>query len=220
MLRIERIDSLQDSLLAAFQGLQSGLWTALPGIVTNVSRLGSEQTVDVQPSVLMQLMGTDETWFDVSPPVCIHCPAQFPSGGGVTLTFPVAVGDECLLVFASRCIDGWWQQGGVAKQAEYRMHDLSDGFALLGFRSKPHVLSALSTTEAELRSDDGSTVIGLNPITSTLTLKATNIVIQGNVALTGNLGVSGSLANDGVDIGKTHKHSGVQSGSNNTGNPI
>ena len=31
----------------------------------------------------------------------------FPGGGGFALTFPVAAGDECLVVFASRCIDDY-----------------------------------------------------------------------------------------------------------------
>ena len=64
-------------------------------------------------------------------------PVVFPGGGGFALTFPVAAGDECLVVFASRCIDAWWQSGGVGEPMEPRMHDLSDGFALIGVRSQP-----------------------------------------------------------------------------------
>ncbi|MGC8050122.1 Gp138 family membrane-puncturing spike protein, partial [Salmonella enterica] len=78
-----------------------------------------------------------------------------------SMTFPVAQGDECLVVFASRCIDSWWQSGGIQEQAELRMHDLSDGFAILGFRSQPRALSNISTTSAQLRSDDGATFIDL-----------------------------------------------------------
>ena len=42
------------------------------------------------------------------------------------------------------------------------MHDLSDGFAVVGFRSKPRVLSNVSTTAAQLRTDDGSTFVEIN----------------------------------------------------------
>jgi len=200
--RRERIDSLQDSLLAAFQGFQSGVWTALPGVVVNVDNIGTEQTVDVQPALRMQFMNPDNSWTSVKPPVCIHCPAQFPGGGGATLTFPVKVGDECLLVFASRCIDSWWQQGAangnVPEQAEYRMHDLSDGFALLGFRSVPRALPAISTTETQLRTDDGVATIGLNPATYAINVQTTSAVsvVAPNVSLGASGAALRALVND------------------------
>ncbi|WP_457849452.1 hypothetical protein, partial [Staphylococcus aureus] len=53
-----------------------------------------------------------------------------------------------------------------------RMHDLSDGFAILGFRSQPRALSNISTTSAQLRSDDGATFIDLNPGTGEIKVVA------------------------------------------------
>ena len=89
-------------------------------------------------------------------------PVYFPSGGNCTLTFPVKPGDECLVVFASRCIDAWWQSGGVQDQAEMRMHDLSDGFVFVGC-ARSRVLPSVNTGATELRSDDGSTFLRLDP---------------------------------------------------------
>ena len=48
----------------------------------------------------------------------------------------------------------------------------------------------------------------------------TGIVINGNVTITGNVSTTGSLQNNGVDVSSTHKHSGVTTGSGQTGNPI
>ncbi len=205
--RLERLDSLQDSLLSSFRGAQAEMWTALPGVIVNVARVGEEVTVDVQPTVRAQFMNPDMTWYSVDMPVCIHCPVQFPSGGGVTLTFPVEVGDECLLVFASRCIDGWWAQGSKnaqgaiapAEQAEFRMHDLSDGFALLGFRSKPRALTAYSSSEAQLRTDDGGAVIGLNPTSHEVHVQTTGPVNIGSggamsVNITGAANITSSTS--------------------------
>ncbi|MCL9653139.1 hypothetical protein L2088_00345 [Pseudomonas protegens] len=98
-----------------------------------------------------------------SRPLLLDCPVQFPAGGGCTLTFPVAKGDECLVVFSSRCIDAWWQSGGIQVQAELRMHDMSDGFALLGFRSLPRMIPGISTSAVQLRSDHSSAFIEVNP---------------------------------------------------------
>ena len=44
--------------------------------------------------------------------------------------------------------------------------------------------------------------------------------ITGDISQTGNYSNTGNLTNNGKDVGSTHKHSGVQSGASNTGNPI
>lgn len=84
-------------------------------------------------------------------------------GGGCTLTFPIAEGDECLVIFASRCIDAWWTAGGVQVQSEFRMHDLSDGFAIVGPFSQATKISGWSTSAVQLRSNDGEAYLQLNP---------------------------------------------------------
>src|SRR5690606_4330979 len=110
-------------------------------------------------------------------PLLLDCPVVFPGGGGVTLTFPIKPGDEALVVLASRCIDSWWQLGGVQGQAEQRMHDLSDGFVLAGVRSQPRRFT-VDTEAAQLRTDDGTALIELNP-----TSKAVRVQTTGDAAV-------------------------------------
>lgn len=205
--RRERADDLQASILAALQGFQSGVWTAMPGIVKNVSRLGTEQTVDVQPSIMGQVQREDMLWDDVVMPLCIHCPAIFPFGSLGGVTFPVSVGDECLLVFASRCIDGWWEQGGVAKQAEYRMHDLSDGFAVLGVASKPKRMAAYQPGKIELRDATRSSYMSLDPATGQIDVKTSLLRVEGPAQFVGNTQFTGTMTANGVNVGSTHRHS-------------
>lgn len=143
---------------------------ALPGIIESYD--AGAQAVAIQPGIKATLRAEDGALSTVTLPLLVDCPVQFPSGGNSTLTFPVARGDECLVVFADGAIDAWWQSGGVGEKVSVRMHDLSDGFALLGFRSKPRVLANVSTTSAQLRSDDGATFIDLNPTAGTLKLVA------------------------------------------------
>ena len=40
------------------------------------------------------------------------------------------------------------------------------------------------------------------------------------MSVTGNIDTTGTITNNGVSIGSTHKHSGVQTGTSNTGTPI
>ncbi|WP_419687281.1 Gp138 family membrane-puncturing spike protein [Burkholderia theae] len=168
--RKERVDDELASLRAALRGWQVGMWTALPGVIESFD--DDAQTCVVQPAIKIPIRANDGTVTTAALPPVVDCPVQFPSGGNCTLTFPVAQGDECLIVFASRSVDAWWQSGGVQEQAALRMHDLSDGFALLGFRSRPRALASVSGSSTQLRSDDGSTFFDLNPSTQKVKIVA------------------------------------------------
>jgi len=209
--RRERIGNEEEEFKLAFGAAQSNIWTALPGIIQSFNAVA--MTCTVQPSVSGTVRAQDGTFSSINLPILLDCPVFFPSGGGCTLTFPVKAGDECLVVFASRCIDAWWQLGGVQGQAEFRMHNLSDGFALPGVRSQPRVLSGVSTASVQLRSDDGVAFMDINPATHQMTLTAPNVAINGNVAITG------TLSNNGKAVGSTHTHGGVQTGGGTTGAP-
>ncbi|HDV6327436.1 TPA: hypothetical protein RJR39_003529 [Burkholderia cenocepacia] len=170
--RRERTDDELEALKHAIGARLTEVWTALPGMVESFDP--AAMTVAVQLGTKDSIRNEDGT-ISTSPfPLLTDCPVVWQGGGGVTATFPIAAGDECLVVFASRCIDAWWQSGGVQEQAEPRMHSLADGFALVGVRSRPRALSGVSTTSAQLRSDDGATYIDLNP-----TLQKVRIVAPG-----------------------------------------
>jgi hypothetical protein len=164
----------------------------------------------------------------------------FPRGGGCTLTFPVAAGDEALIVFSSRCIDAWWQSGGVQVQAELRMHDLSDGFAILGPFSQATKIGGVSTSTTQLRSNDGSTFVDLDPAGKVVKVKApggitldtpavtvTGIINVQNansaptaMAINGNTNFTGQVSANGHRIDETHKHTGVTTGAGQTGTVV
>ncbi|WP_175994891.1 Gp138 family membrane-puncturing spike protein [Burkholderia vietnamiensis] len=170
--RRERTDDDLEALKRAISARLTEVWTALPGAVESFDP--AAMTVSVQLGTKDSIRNEDGT-ISTSPfPLLTDCPVVWQGGGGVTATFPIAAGDECLVVFASRCIDAWWQSGGVQEQAESRTHSLADGFALVGVRSRPRSLSNVSPTSAQLRSDDGATYIDLNP-----TLQKVKIVAPG-----------------------------------------
>jgi hypothetical protein len=131
--------------------------TGMPGIVQSFDP--ATQTAVVQPAIQLLIVGEDEP---VTLSVCPDVPVFFPGGGGLVLTFPIAKGDECLLEFSERAIDFWFDRAGVQQPSQVRMHDLSDGFAFVGFRSKPNALAAVSTTAAELRTLDGTVAMSVD----------------------------------------------------------
>lgn len=174
----------------ALGGLQSKLWTALPGIIQSFD--AGAMTCVVQPAIQALVRDEAGALASVDLPLLLDCPVQFPAGGGCTLTFPVAPGDECLVVFASRCIDSWWQSGGIQAQAELRMHDLSDGFALLGFRSQPRVIGAISGTAAQLRTDDGAAFVEVDSASHAINITSTAPI---NVTSTASANVTAPIIN-------------------------
>jgi phage baseplate assembly protein gpV len=230
--RRERINDLNEALLEAMSSAASELWVALPGIVETYD--ATKMTCTVKPSIQILRRKIDGTEAWVSIPLLLDVPVMFPGGGGFTMTFPVTQGDECLVVFADRCIDSWWDLGGVQVQAEVRMHDLSDGFAFIGVRSRPRALASVSTTNVQLRSDDGAAHIEITPshdvkvLTSgsayveagpKIQLKATLIEIQGNVTVTGTIVAQGDVTGQTKSL-HNHIHSGVVVGGGNTGAPV
>lgn len=229
--RRERAGDPQEALRAALDGRQTRIWTALPGILQSYDP--AEMTAVVQPAIQGRMTAQDGTVSLVDLPLLVDCPVQFPSGGGVTMTLPLAAGDEVLVVFSSRCLDAWWESGGVQTPLEARMHDLSDGFVIPGVRSQPRVLSpAPSATKAQLRSDDGETVIELDPVAQTLALTAPGgTTINADTVINGTLHVTGAITTDasvtaavevtadGIAL-TTHLHGGVTAGAAQTGVPV
>lgn len=133
------------AIRAAVQAALMQVHTAMPGIVKSFDP--ASQTATVQPALQREYVDLGAMALPPVPKV----PVLFLGGGGNALTFPVAPGDECLLVFSERAIDNWFQAGGVRDVSDHRFHDLTDGFAIVGFRSLPHKLSDFVTDGFELR---------------------------------------------------------------------
>jgi hypothetical protein len=209
--RAELLNDHEETSNIMLEGHQAGVWTAIPAIVTKVNF--SQMTVEAQPSIKGITENENGTTEYVPLPLLVDVPLIFPSAGGFMLTLPIAAGDEVLILFASRCIDAWWQSGGIGVPMELRMHDLSDGFALPGPRSLPKLPSgSVSTTDAQLRNDSGTAVIG---ITAGGQIK---LVASAGIVVTGGLVVTGEVTANGIPL-STHHHPGVQTGGGVTGAP-
>ncbi|HEE0524241.1 TPA: phage baseplate protein [Klebsiella pneumoniae] len=222
------------------QAIMSAMRVSMPGIIQSFDP--DAVTAVVQPAIKGLEQEESGAEVSVNLPLLVDVPVIFPRGGGCTLTFPVKEGDECLVIFADRCIDFWWQSGGIQEPVDERMHDLSDAFCIVGPQSQAKKIGGISTTGAQLRTDDGSAFIEVaagGDITATTagsaTINAPEIVLNGNVTINGNLsqgmGERGGTAtmhgpvtvtNDVTAGGKslmTHMHGGVEHGNDSTGGP-
>ncbi len=191
----------------------SMLRVSMPGIIQSFDPIAL--TCTVQPALTGQVADALGNFKSAPLPLLVDVPVVFPRGGGCTLTFPIQEGDECLVVFSDRCIDFWWQNGGVQEPVDPRQHDLSDAFALVGPMSQVQKISAVNMNAVELRSDDGDTKISLNPTSGTIAGTASGgfnfnglqILPDGRLQLV-----------DGTIVDK-HTHGGVEKGGSST-NPL
>lgn len=195
----------QETLNQLKKQVSSMLRVALPGTVESFD--AETVTATIQLGILGLSDGESKALS-----VLNDVPVMFPRGGGCSLTFPVNKGDECLVIFADRCIDFWWQSGGVQEPVDERMHDLSDAFCIVGPQSQAKKIGGISTSAVELRSDDGETKLSLNPASGAINgtapggfnLNGLKILSDGRLQL-----VDGSIVDK-------HTHGGVESGGSNT----
>ncbi len=124
----------------------------------------ANQTADIQPAMqtlVHDFQSKPPQWKAVAPPVLTGVPVFIYSGGGGTLTFPVATGDPCLLLFNDRDIGNWFSTGNVnTPPTSSRAHNISDGFALVGFRNLAQSLAGYSTTDAVLQNGGSHVSLG------------------------------------------------------------
>lgn len=232
----------EEAHAAQIDGRLKDLHTCLPGIIASFDP--GAQTASVQPAI--KRIFTERG--AVNLPLCVDVPVAFPGGGDFFLTFPVKPGDECILLFSERAIDNWHASGGTQLPAEYRLHDLSDGLAIVGLNSQPRKIPSFNAADTELRSRDGQTHITMKPdgtITNVNAAGSTEltpggqfiikapggIVLDGNTTLKGNMtsqagnggtgacNFAGDVVAQGTSV-HTHVHSGVQPGGGNTGQPV
>lgn len=208
----ERSADAELTIRSALRQAVLGLRCAMPATVVSVDY--GKMTLTAQPTIKGILMTKDGAAAEALP-ILQDVPIVWPSGGGVTLTLPVAAGDECLLVIADRCIDAWWQSGGVQLPMDSRAHDLSDAFAIVGVRSLPRAISGISRTAAQLRTDDGGTSISVS--SGVVKIKSVSVEIDGDLTVKGATEFKGPVKANGKSIDETHAHGGVRTGSGTSG---
>ena len=110
-----------------------GIATALANMHTcTIAKVTSvnETTIDCKP--VFNRLDKDQ---EIELPVFAEVPIINLQGGGSYHAFPIAIGDYALLFFTERCFDGWYNGQDDILPLEYRMHDYSDGFALVGINN-------------------------------------------------------------------------------------
>ena len=143
---VDRTPTFSQVIRNALDQRVAHLRVAMPGRIEAFD--ATKQTADVLPLLSDLIINAEGEERTESHPVISSVPVQFAGGSGYAATFPVAVGDPCLLVFCDRSIDTWFARGAVDLSNDGRTHDLTDCVAILGVRAEPGKLAEFDTARA------------------------------------------------------------------------
>ena len=120
---------------------------ASPAVISEVDY--EKQTLKAQITIREYINGK---YIEI--PELLDVPFFILGGGDYAVTMPIKKGDECLIVFGDSCIDSWWQNGDIQNPIDSRTHDLSDGFAIVGFKSQKNKLENYSDESFQIRKEN------------------------------------------------------------------
>jgi len=156
---------------------------------------------------------------------------QCPIAQSIYVRLPVQVGDFGL------CIAADARLGGIT--------GLGKGLAPLGLPFNlgalvylpignlnwssvdPNAVNINAPNGVVLRDTNNNCTVTLTPSgvtvaigSTSLVVNSTGVTVNGKFTVNGDVATTGALTNNGKSVGSTHKHSGVQTGTSNTGNPV
>lgn len=141
-------------------------------ISINCHHIGTIQAFDATTQTASATINYSKTYFkfdnltnsnvpvQINYPLLLMCPVIFLSGGPASLTFPIAQGDECLILFNDRSLDNWYQSGSGSPVNSPRLHSISDGIILVGLKSFLNRQMNYDTARAVLRNN--TSAVGVN----------------------------------------------------------
>lgn len=201
---------IKDTIFKAIDEALSNVHTCTISKIVKVNA----KTIDVKPVFNRVVSGES-----IELPVFLDVPLFTLSGGASYIHLPISVGDYCLLIFTERCSDSWYAGQDNVAPLEYRMHDYSDGFALVGVHNANTALTIPSVIQitGDSNQDGNKTHTGNYEITG-------NVIITGDLTVTGASTLSATVTSNGKDISDTHTHAGSPSAptgpQTNTGVPV
>jgi hypothetical protein len=193
---------LIDILNSAIGEALANLHTATIAKVTGVQA----KTISAQPVINRVVDGKS-----IKLPQFTKVPPLFMQGGGSYTAHPIAVGDYCLLILTERCFDRWYSGADFQDPAEFRMHDYSDGIAIVGINQLAGAL-----TIPDVIQQTGDTNQDGNYTRQGSLVQIGDMTITGNLHVDGEITCTGDVVAGGISL-RNHTHPGDSGGT--TGGP-
>lgn len=208
MLKPNSKKSMTDILNHWFENFSGALNCVKIGKITAVNT--SKQTVSVQ--VLHKRVNqTNLIKRELRDyPLLQEVPFVVLGGGQSHLTFPISVGDNCLLFFNDYEIDRWWETGANLPANFERRHDISDAFALIGVHSLVDLIQGYSQYVQLKYSANSSITVGESiDITNAQTNVSGKLAVADDATFSGKLDVSGDITGSQKATAELHSTHGA-----------
>jgi cytoskeletal protein CcmA (bactofilin family) len=196
--RKELLDVMMDAIGHALANVHTST-------IASVTAVGAK-TISCRPVVNRVVNGVS-----IQLPEFVDVPVLVMQGGGSYTAYPLAVGDYALLIFTERCFDRWWGGQDYQLPPELRMHDYSDGIAIVGINPLAGALAIPTTIKqvgdtvqiGNYTHTGNMTRTGNSTLTGNVTLNGAytqtgDMEVTGDVTFTGNVLVNGNLTCTGL----------------------
>lgn len=157
-----RSPDLDELLEEANKSFVGEIHTCLPGSI--VEYYPKTQKADIKPTIQRLTVHEDGTELLESLPIIPDVPIRFTRAAGFFITFPLEKGDLVALHVCERSIDNWLSgDGGDTDPDEFRMHDLSDAFAVPGLYPFKRAIKDINSVNLVIGKDDGGIQVHITP---------------------------------------------------------
>ena len=192
--------------------------TIIPAIVDELD--GATQRVSATPAIQARYITPEGEVQYINYPKITNIPLAIIKCPGLKLTCPVKQGQNCTLLFSQRSIDNFLIDGRIHPPFEgdfpqfssLRCMDMTDALCFPGIITNPEAISNYNNNAIEIRNNDGTTKISVAQNVLQFIQGGANITMSG-----GNINMTASKITLNGKEWDTHKHSGVTTGSGNTG---
>jgi hypothetical protein len=130
----------------------------------NKVKVGIIQSFDATKrtaSIQISFQTTQNDGAILSYPLLVNCPVLSLQGGGKGFSAPISAGDECVVLFSDQSLDTWFELGGSQPPVSSRVHDLSDGIAVVGLNSLANPIK-YALLSGEVGMSDGVAKVAAN----------------------------------------------------------
>ena len=221
-------DPVQSIEFAIREWARQNIRTAVPGIVRAYD--ARSMRARVQPALNSIVSMPDGSDVGMEKVPIYDVPVVWPGGGGFVFHTPLNDGDTVWLMFSERGIWHFKRALQLSDPPPMVMFDPRDAVAL-PWQSAPisaaesnhggDISEVTPTSEGPLTFATGATIQAVGG-ESFIQVRGGEVkILAGNITLAGNVSiVDGGITNMGTNIGKFHRHDGVQTGPGQSGPPV
>ena len=211
-------DSMTGMFVTILRKYTEGINGKLPASIVSYDRTTNRAVV--QPLInILTTSNTQEIRAQIE-----DVPVYQYGGGGFVINVPLNAGDIGWIIANDRDISNFKETFTLSAPGTFRIKNFADAVFYPNIQ-KDFIIAAEDEANLVIQKLDGTAKISISPAGTikiaapTVIIEATSTQIQGNLNVAGTVTAEVDVVGNGVSL-KTHVHSGVTIGTDNTGVPV